>query len=366
MPTAVLAYELILHIIQFCDVPTLKCLCTVSRMMYDLIDTHQQYICSQILIHSLDAGETAAFRPVQNPWLRPLRSLFVTEHRIQTARWLSAVAFENHQGEATMSQVSANGNLEANLIRGDHIRDYLFVGWSILWRLSDIAYSVLGGELDCNNTNSHGVSSLTRGLATERIEPLEESIQHRQLDYVDTLSSHEAWCYTFMQRCVATVFWNRVFDDPRGKSSNWPVGNEYAAINTWLYWLILREGPAFITEAWRTEAGNEACSNYIIAEWSGRSTEQSYFERDMAIQVGNGLKFAAIPGEYEEPGKTPLSVVNNQICFMNLLAYANDKEQKFQRIYADVHYNLGRRLSRDVMRTSIEDHWVRMAELNIY
>jgi hypothetical protein len=342
MPAVVLAQEMMLHIIQFCDVPTLKYFRSVNRKMRDLIDTHQHSICSEITLRSLDAGEVAAFRPLYNPPSSPLRGLFATEHRIQISRWLSAVALENHRGDADMSQGRIFGNIGANEPQGDRVRDHVFIGWSILWRLSDIAVSVLGEELACNAVKSKGLSSLTRGLAIGRIRSLEESIRDRQLTYISTLSNHEAWCYDIMHRCVAVVFADRVFDDPRGKVSGWRTGNEYSRRNSWLNWLILREGPSYFAKAWSTKAGNEECSNYIIREWSGRSKEQFCFECAAAKEVEESLL---------EVSYAP----NNTFRRLELMDLAKEG-RLIQRAYGDVHFYLGRRLPQDVIRCIEEDY----------
>src|ERR1700709_417722 len=136
MPAVTLAQEMMLDIIQLCDVPTLKRFRLVNRKMRDLIDTHQGSICSEITLRSLNAGEVAAFRPLYNPPSSPLRGLFAIEHRIQISRWLSAVALENRGGDADMSQVVSFGDIGANEPQGDRARDHVFIGWSILWRLS--------------------------------------------------------------------------------------------------------------------------------------------------------------------------------------------------------------------------------------
>ena len=285
MPGVALAQELMLHIIQHVDVPTLKCFRLVNRRMHDLIDTHQNSICSEITLRALDVAEVAAFRPLQRPPSAPLWELFALEYRIKMSCWLSAVALENHRGDADMSRGRVFGNIGANEPQGDRVRNHVFIGWSIRWRLSDIAVSILDKEVACDTVKSKGVSSLTRGFAIGRIRTIEESIRDQQLSYINTLSNHEALCYNLTHGCIAVVFADRVFDDPRGKVTDWRTGNEYGRMNSWLNWLILRERPTFLVKAWNSKAGNERCSKYITREWSRRSKEQFCFERDIAIEV---------------------------------------------------------------------------------
>jgi hypothetical protein len=293
MSAAVLANELLLHIIQFCDVPTLKCFYTANRTVRNLIESHQQYISSKIIGRSLVTDEAAAFRPLHYLGLDPLRSLFVTEHRIRTARRLSFVTFKKYQNEVKDRRDIAYGIIDADEDKEDHIRDCLFVGWIILWRLADIASSVIGEELGWNNLKSGGVSTLTRNMDIGRIQSIEKSVRDRQLSYLDTLSNYQARCYSFMHRCVATLFKDRVFNGTSHRSPDRLVGNEYYSLASWLNWFILREGPSFIMKMWSTEAGNEECSDSIVTEWSSRSIEQSSFEYDMAYEVGESLWFGS-------------------------------------------------------------------------
>jgi hypothetical protein len=52
-----------------------------------------------------------------------------------------------------------------------------------------------------------------------------------------------------MHGMVAGTFANRVFDDPRGRNSDWCTGNEFTIENSWLNWVILREGPGFFCKS---------------------------------------------------------------------------------------------------------------------
>ena len=52
-----------------------------------------------------------------------------------------------------------------------------------------------------------------------------------------------------MHGMVAGTFADRVFDDPRGRNSDWRTGNEFEIGNSWLNWLILREELGFFCKS---------------------------------------------------------------------------------------------------------------------
>ncbi|PSS10958.1 hypothetical protein M430DRAFT_61324 [Amorphotheca resinae ATCC 22711] len=276
--------ELILNIIYFCDLPTIKHLRLANRSIRDLIDTYQISICGVITKRLFDEKEIESFR-LLDANVPAYQSLLALDYRVRTAKWLTGVALENFQEDPIPTGF---GNVEAGDPRGDPLREYVNTGWMVLWRLSDIARRVVCEMIGKNKTNfNHPISSWTRG--SPLVRKLEASVQKQQLEYVNSLSFFEAFAYHMMHVYVSGAFHDRVFDDPRGRNSDWRTGNEFGINNSWLNWLVFREGPSFFRRAWATREGNAECLKLIITEWSKRSKQQVLIEHAAAKEVEERL-----------------------------------------------------------------------------
>lgn len=329
-----LPQEVLLRIISSCEILILQRLLLTNSTVRNLIQTYQNSLCSVITTNSSTIDDIEAFRLPKTCSWEPLQALFVLEYRIQIARWLSAVTLENYRNENNLSGTGTSGNIGADEVWGDTARRHVFVGWDILWRLSDIARSILELETTSNSTKGTLISSLTREMDNRELRLLEDKIRDQQLTYVATLSHQEAWCFCIMHRCATAAFSDRVFGETWGK--HWSNGKDYAVYRSWLSWLMLREGPSLLARAWETKAGNEDCSRKITKELSARSKNQVYIEEAAAKQVRECIRQAC----YDEC---------NTFRSLRLFDWAK-LGRVMQRVYPDVYFHIGRRLSKEVIK----------------
>lgn len=160
---------------SFCDVSTLKSLRLTQKAIHELVDTYGYSIATNIKLHSFAADEVALFQ-LEDGFHSELQSLFLFDYRVRTTRWLTDVALENLQEDIDSGVF---GNIGTNEAQGDSIRGRVNSGWSILWRLSDIARGVV---FKMNGLNPQDVpkriSSLTCGLPL--VQELETAIKNEQ------------------------------------------------------------------------------------------------------------------------------------------------------------------------------------------
>lgn len=330
--------QTLLDIITFCDVSTLKSLRLTQKAIRELVDTYQISISTDIKLHSFTVDELASFQP-DDGFDSELQSLFLLDYRVRTTRWLTDVALENLQEDGDSGGF---GNIGTNDAQGDSIRGRVNAGWSIFWKLSDIAHQVVFKMTDLNPRDVRKrISSLTRG--TPLVRKLETAVKNEQIKYMSALSFAEIYSYYLMHGYLSSVFRDRVFDDPRGKSSDWRTGNEFAMGNSWLNWLVLREGPNFFTKAWASKEGNEECVQLITSEWSKRSKEQVLIEYDAAKEVHEHVLEIVKPRD-------------NVFRYNKVMHWAAQRGREFKREHTDVYYHLGRRLPHAVIRSIERDY----------
>ena len=332
-----LPQQLILDIVYFCDVSTLKSLRLAHRSLRDLLDTYQISICSNAKARLFQTEEIDCFQLLDGS-CPALLALFALEYRVRTAKWLAAVGLENNQEDEDLYRPGLYGNVGANEVQGDPIRSYITVGWGVLWRLADIARNVVSEMTDINVLKSRTqISSLTRGYRFVR--KLETKIKEMQLEYIHTLPfrGRESYGYFLMHGVSSRTFADRVFDDPRGKASDWRTGNEYTIGNSWLNWLVLREGPRLFIRAWGSKEGNEECSRLITTEWSKRLKEQLSIEHAAAKDVEESLLRSS-------------NATNEALRRCALVDWVRSGRE-IERVFPDVTFHLGRRLPRDVIRS---------------
>lgn len=334
-----LPQQVILDVVYFCDIPTLKCLRLAHRSIRDLIDTYQISIHSNALERYFTKEEVDLFQLLHGSH-PPILALFVLEYRVKTAKWLAAVGQENYDEVRDLCHRRQYGSIGANESDGDTLRGYITIGWSILWRLADIARKAVHEITETNVSESKKfISSMTRGL--HFIQKLETAIKQQQLEYIRSFpcgGHDELTGYHLMHATIASVFSDRVFDDPRGKTSNWRTGNEFGFHNSWLNWLVLREGPCFFARAWGSKKGNAECLKHIVTEWSNRSNEQILIEQAAAVEVDRNL--------FERYMKLP----DHVDLFWELVGPWKPGRE-IERVFTDITFHLGRRLPADVIRS---------------
>lgn len=163
-------------------------------------------------------------------------------------RRLAAVGVENYEEDQNLCHKRQFGNISANESHGDPLRHCITIGWSFLWRLGDIAWKVVR-EMTENNVSGpkKSISSMTRGFHS--VQKLEAMIKRQHLECISNplyCGHRELHGYHMMHGIISSTFADRVFDDPRGKTSNWRTGNEFSSQNSWLNWLVLRGRTEFL------------------------------------------------------------------------------------------------------------------------
>jgi len=150
---------------------------------------------------------------------------------------------------------------------GDALRQRVANGLFILWHLSDIAHSI----------------SSSAGYQAEaaRRHKTEKQILRTRLDYV-TKNLHRADVFDFelMYHYVPAWFYNRRIADLDEGRRRW-VGRK----DSWINWLILREGPGLLRDLWV-----DGDTTRIEEEWLVRGEETREIERRMAIEFHMELR----------------------------------------------------------------------------
>ena len=263
---------ILLQIMQYSDVPTIQNLRLTSRTLCDLINTYETTVCNTVLKRCYDDLEIHQYRPLycSTPSIRLLLQL---HNRIITIRWLAGVAVEHHDdrlpGERYPKKRSEN--ISAQDPRGDPIRARVEVGWSLLWRLADIAKMV---KVD---NQLVGVDSF------HQQHKLDALIHERRLSFIKDLPFRERSEFMIMINFLLPAFWalklhDRNFFKPGDEEDPGDYEDELDLHGRhWLAWIWLEKGPLFFQNAWASEAGNEQCLLFIGQQWHSRTHEQLRF-----------------------------------------------------------------------------------------
>ncbi|KAH8590132.1 hypothetical protein B0O99DRAFT_745437 [Bisporella sp. PMI_857] len=125
-----------LDVLFFCDVPTLKALRLAHGYIRDLIEIYQASICSHAADLFFSEEEIRFFRPLSTS-LSPIITLFAMEYRFSIAKWLADVGLEN-QEDFNPRRLGPYGNIAAYETKGDTVRgieyEYLksWLNWFVL------------------------------------------------------------------------------------------------------------------------------------------------------------------------------------------------------------------------------------------
>ena len=107
-----LGSTIILDILGFCDVKTLKSFRRTSKTNYGLINKYETTICSSILERSYKLDAELLLMP-NGPYHSPsLCSLFELDRRIRISQWLSAIVVHVGQKEAGYTDEDLSEALE--------------------------------------------------------------------------------------------------------------------------------------------------------------------------------------------------------------------------------------------------------------
>ena len=350
-----LSQPILLGVASFCDVSTLKSVRVANKATFDLINTYQISISSMITRREFSVDEIKYFQPLDDDQ-GALQSLFVLEYRVRISKWMTATVLENAEDtnhEEPWNSIGLWGNIGANEPEGDAIRSHVQIGWSVLWRLSDIAKNTINNEVQpCapHSTPREDSSKQPEALGWQQLEPL---IQRPQLQYAENLSSLDRHGYFLLHEYINFAFRMRGFQHPT-RHNSWLFGNEYGSRTSWLNWLVLREGPNFFAKAWASAEGIKHQSCYIMTEWAKHSEQQIFLEWRNAMDVETtltaGPRQKQVSSEDGDDDLRPRDLYGgiDQNRILNLTQWAT-KGRKVEKMFPEGRFHLGTPLPQDVL-----------------
>ncbi|KAL8829971.1 MAG: hypothetical protein Q9191_001696 [Dirinaria sp. TL-2023a] len=267
-----LSGTILLQVMQYSDVPTIQNLRLTSRVLYDLINTYETTVCSTVLKRCYDDLELHQYRPLYCS-KASIRSLIQLHNRVKVVRWLAGVAVEHHDdrlpGESYPKKRSEN--ISAQDPRGDLIRARVEVGWSLLWRLADIAKMVKADNQHVGLDNVH------------QQQKLDALVHKHRLNFVKDLPFRERMEFMIMLNFLVPAFWglklhDRNYFKPGDEEDPGDYEDELDLHGRhWLAWIWLEKGPLFFQNAWASQEGNEKCLLFIEHQWRSRTDEELRF-----------------------------------------------------------------------------------------
>ncbi|KAH8650926.1 hypothetical protein BGZ60DRAFT_421116 [Tricladium varicosporioides] len=324
--------ELLLEIVKYIDIQTLQRLCLVKKSIHRIIKTYQSSISSHLIKTLFPISKKLSFE-LFNPG-PALQNLFAFNYRLETANWLSAVAYENYETGADYFYPKDGGNISASDSRGDRARASATLGWSVRWRLADISTQIILSRLPNGAQREGNMSTICEQIP--KFSELEHEIKRKQLEYVTNLSHAEALGFRDTERIISAVFADRVFDTKRAVHPKISWNGYYqggGVTDNWLNWLVLREGPNMFKKAWGSEKGNMNVSALIKNEWEKRSKRRLEREINSAKVVEKAILSVTTMGPV---------VVEMWRREKELFGWAI-MGMEVERVYDGIHFRIGRR-----------------------
>ncbi|KAH6663721.1 hypothetical protein B0J14DRAFT_661920 [Halenospora varia] len=327
--------ELLLEIVKYIDIQTLKSLRLVKKSMHVTIVAYQASICTHLIKTHFTIPENLAFE-LWHPQ-SALQSLFALECRLRTAKWLSAVAYENYETGDDYFYPKHGGNISASDPRGDRARSSATLGWAVRWRLADISTYIILEKLPDGAQREGNISTICEQIP--QFSELESEIKSKQLEYVANLSQKECLGFRDTERIISAVFADRVFDTKRAVDPGIAWNGYYQAggvTDNWLNYLVLREGPNLFKKAWQSEEGNKNCSRLIKTEWEKRSKRRLEREINSAKVVEKAILSVITVGP---------AVVEAWRREQELFGWAI-RGRSIERVFEGIHFRVGRRVDK--------------------
>ncbi|KAL8829018.1 MAG: hypothetical protein Q9191_002261 [Dirinaria sp. TL-2023a] len=263
-----LPISVLLQVVQFNDVPTIQSFRLASKAIYELINTYQTSIFNIVLQRCYDEVDVHHYA---SPYrCKPtIRLLLQVHHRIQITEWLAGVAVEQHDGVQHLNRgyLTDSENISALDPRGDAIRARVQVGWSVFWRLTDIAKMIKGEREHLSEINDSHIRT-----------NIDESIHQARKKYLKGLPFRELIDYMLMKMVMESAFCDIILEDPKflkkrkffmehDEADMGDGSDEFHRIGKhWLEWLFLDEGPLFIQQVWSSLEGNRNVRHIISEE----------------------------------------------------------------------------------------------------
>ncbi|KAF1948156.1 hypothetical protein CC80DRAFT_498397 [Byssothecium circinans] len=263
MPLTQLPDSILLCIIFESDIATLKHLRLACRNFNALIEAYGKSIHATALARAYTQDLVDSF-DIRWRERNHLTALFITDGRIQEARWMAAVRLR------AASQIWPPDQYHDPTTNIMPMWECVVMGLGIMWRLHDCATQEMC--LDFGHDALHSAAYMSDiTIDYPQLEDFEKRILHKQIPVVENLTlAHRRSLYYALGYCVRVLYQGRAFTpelDIRAKV------NEYWK-DQWIKWLVLREGPTFIATAWRSEAVKRMHSELIERALTNRNPAQ--------------------------------------------------------------------------------------------
>ena len=106
------------------------------------------------------------------------------------------------------------GNIGSNERQGDRLREYMMLGWGVMWHMANIS-EILWNKRDID-LNSEGCLA--------EVKCLEREISAQQCKFVSDLTEKEMAGYAMVDNYTISVFEGRVIETASGNAASGPTG----------------------------------------------------------------------------------------------------------------------------------------------
>jgi hypothetical protein len=291
MPLPQLSDPILLCIISESDIATLKHLRLACRNLNALIEAYGKSIYAKALARAYTQDIVNSFDIMWHE-KNHLTALFITDGRIQEARWMAGVRL---RGANLTRPPNPCTDATPNVMS---MWESVVMGLGIMWRLHDCATEEMC--LDFGHDALHSaayVSDITNDYP--RLEDLEKRILCKQITVVENLTlDHRRALYYALGFCVDVLYQGRAFtQDMDSRTKIYGRRKDH-----WIRWLVLREGPAFIATAWRSEAVKQRHNELIEEALTNRNPAQIDMEMAAVELLYEAVKQKGIfPREWSCP-----------------------------------------------------------------
>ena len=271
--------DILLEIIQWSDVGTLKSWRLVSKAIHDLIRNYEISLCTVVARRSHSKYLVTQFLP-ENCTELSFHTLLRVDHRIKVARWLAEVMVDRYSYSDPSSETTYIS------ARDDPILPHLETGCSVLWRLADIADRVEKDWKRKRRRSSANENALTAKARTFRsLLQMEAVVLAERRIYVESLSDREILGWNLWHWISRNIFAHGIPVEG-GKIIG---ADQYEDRVCWTNWLVLKDGPGFFEKAWGSLDGNIECARYVARIWSERWPEEQQIETKAAVEIWKSL-----------------------------------------------------------------------------
>ncbi|KAI9716424.1 MAG: hypothetical protein M1812_005319 [Candelaria pacifica] len=259
--------DILLHVVEYSDIPTLLNLFVTTRSIHSLILSYEASICSIIA----ESCFSLLFGRLTREEKQGLTVKKLARYpRLEVCRVLAVVAVGSVQ-HGTYPGIPHDDPL------GDDIRSRVEHGWLIAWDLSDIARKLEAAE---EQVQPKGL--LYTVFGTSRLQDLENSIFSHWHTYVKSMSADDLFDLELSQLCRDGRFL------PGGEWGEWarplrPRVNQVVGW-TWAKGYILREGPLLVSRLWHNNESIYAEAERACREVSAKRSKERIVVEDTTIK----------------------------------------------------------------------------------